>query len=208
MPPGAVAASVARAARSADLVLVEGKRGLFDGADARGTHSSAQLAKALGAPCVLVVSAAKVTRTISALVLGCRTLDPQLQIAGVVLNRVATGRQEGVIRRALADDVGIPVLGAIPRLEDALLPTRHLGLVCAAEHPAREAAIDALADAVGRHVDLDAVSVAAATASPPSVAASLTVLTSTLCKTAPAAYVNRLTCRSLSSSKTNLPEPA
>jgi len=171
MPPAVIGATLQRAARAADVAIVEGKRGLFDGADARGTHSSAQLAKAIGAPVVLVVNAAKVTRSVSALVLGCRALDPTLFIAGVILNRIGTGRQERLIRRALAADAGVPVLGAIPRLEGDLLPSRHLGLVCAAEHPDREPALDAVADAVSSHVDLDAVLGAAAGAPPMPVAA-------------------------------------
>ncbi len=161
MPRATVAASIRRAAAGADLALLEGKRGLFDGVDARGSHSTAELAKLVGAPVVLVVNAAKVTRTVSALVLGCRALDPELRIAGVILNRVGTTRQEALIRRALAADAGVPVLGAIPPLEGSPLPSRHLGLVCAAEHPEREAALEALAAAVARHVDLDGVCAAA-----------------------------------------------
>jgi cobyrinic acid a,c-diamide synthase len=157
MSPDAIAGSIHRATRRADLVLVEGNRGLFDGADAKGSHSTAQLAKLIGAPVLLVVNAAKVTRTVSALVLGCKTLDPKLELAGVVLNRVGTARQESVIRRSLAADVGVPVLGAIPRLEGQPLPSRHLGLVCAAEHPEREAVLEALAETVRQHVDLEAV---------------------------------------------------
>jgi len=154
MPQAALAGALRRAARTADLAVVEGKRGLFDGVDARGSHSTAQLAKLCGAPVLLVVNAAKATRTVSALVLGCRALDPDVAIAGVVLNRVGTRRQEELVRRAVADDAGVPVVGAIPRLEGALLPSRHLGLVCAAEHPEREAAIEALAEAIRRHVDV------------------------------------------------------
>lgn len=161
MSPAAIAGSMQRAARSADLALVEGKRGLFDGADAQGTHSTARLAKLVGAPVVLVVNAAKVTRTVSALVLGCRALDPELPLAGVILNRVGNGRHLDVIRRALAADAGVPVMGAIPRLDGQPLPDRHLGLLCAAEHPEREATLEALADAVAGHVDLDAVCAAA-----------------------------------------------
>jgi cobyrinic acid a,c-diamide synthase len=157
MPPATIARSMQRAAAAADVVLVEGKRGLFDGADAQGTHSSAELAKLVGAPVVLVVNAAKVTRTVAALVLGCRVLDPDVAIAGVVLNRVGTARQEAMIRRALAANAGVPVLGAIPALERGLLPSRHLGLVCAEEHPDREAALDAVAEVVARHVDVEAV---------------------------------------------------
>ncbi len=161
MSPASIAGSMQRAARSADLALVEGKRGLFDGADAQGTHSTARVAKLIGAPVVLVVNAAKLTRTASALVLGCRALDPELPLAGVILNRVAGSRHLEVIRAALAADTGVPVLGAIPRLDGQLLPNRHLGLLCAAEHPQREATVEALADAVAGHVDLDAVCAAA-----------------------------------------------
>jgi cobyrinic acid a,c-diamide synthase len=165
MSPATIVGSLQRAASGADLALVEGNRGLFDGADARGSHSTAQLAKLIGAPVVLVVNAAKVTRTVAALVLGCKALDPELTLAGVVLNRVGTGRQEDVIRRALAADTGVPVLGAIPRIEGQPLPSRHLGLVCAAEDPEREAALESLAEAVARYVDLDAVSTVASLAS-------------------------------------------
>lgn len=164
MSPAAIAGSLSRVARSADLALVEGNRGLFDGFDARGSHSTAQLAKLIGAPVLLVVSAAKVTRTVAALVLGCRALDPDLPLAGVILNRVATSRQEKVIRQAIADDVGVPVVGSIPRLDAEHLPSRHLGLVCAAEHPEREAALEGLAKAVSEHVDLEAIRAVAATA--------------------------------------------
>jgi cobyrinic acid a,c-diamide synthase len=157
MPAAALGGAVRRAARVADLAIVEGKRGLFDGVDARGSHSTAQLAKLLRAPVVLVVNAAKATRTVSALVLGCKALDPELRLEGVVLNRVGTARQEALVRRAVADDTGVPVLGALPRLDGAILPARHLGLVCAAEHPEREAALDALADAIRRHVDVERV---------------------------------------------------
>lgn len=157
MSPAAIAGSMQRAARGAELALVEGKRGLFDGADARGTHSTAQIAKLVAAPVLLVVNAAKMTRTVSALVLGCRALDPDLALAGVILNRVGTDRQEAVIRSALVADVGVPVMGAIPRLDGQPLPSRHLGLLCAGEHPEREAVLESLADAVASHVDLEAV---------------------------------------------------
>lgn len=166
MSPATVASSVQRAALSADLALVEGKRGLFDGADVKGSHSTAELAKLIGAPIVLVVKATKVTRTIAAFVLGCKALDPELPLAGVILNRVGTGRQESLIRRVLAVETGVPVLGALPPLEGQPLPTRHLGLVCAVEHPQREAALEALGDAVDRHVDVESICAVAARARP------------------------------------------
>jgi cobyrinic acid a,c-diamide synthase len=164
MSPQAIAGSLQRAATSADLALIEGNRGLFDGVDARGSHSTAQLARLIGAPVILVVNAAKVTRTIAAHVLGCQAFDPDLPLAGVVLNRVATSRQERVIREALAAETGVPILGAIPRLEAQLLPSRHLGLLCPGEHPGRDEVLEALADGVARYVDVEAVLAVAARA--------------------------------------------
>jgi cobyrinic acid a,c-diamide synthase len=156
MSPQAIGTGLARGLPS-DLVLIEGNRGLFDGLDAVGSHSTAELARLLEAPVVLVVNVTKMTRTAAALVLGCSTLDPLLNIAGVLLNRVGTARQERVIRDAIARAGGPPVLGALPRLDGELLPGRHLGLVTAAEHPRREAAIERAAQAVETHTDLDAL---------------------------------------------------
>lgn len=154
--PEALGAILARGS-SAGLALIEGNRGLFDGLDAAGTHSTAELAKRLGAPVVLVVDVTKTTRTVAAMVLGCRALDPDVPLAGVVLNRVATARQERVIREALARAGGPPVLGAVPRVGDDPLPGRHLGLVTAAEHPATQEAIAAAARLAQAHIDLEAL---------------------------------------------------
>ncbi len=150
--------SAAWSLRGADVAIIEGNRGLFDGFDSRGTHSTAELAKLLKAPVLLVVDATKKTRTVAALVLGCQTLDGDLNIGGVVLNRVGTARQEALIRRAVEESTGVPVLGAVPRLggEDPL-PGRHLGLVTVAEHPKREQAITTAARAVADSVDLERV---------------------------------------------------
>jgi cobyrinic acid a,c-diamide synthase len=151
---------------SADLLMLEGNRGLFDGLDSEGSHSTAELAKLIGAPVLLVLDVTKMTRTAAALVVGCKALDPQVPLAGVVLNRVGTARQEGVLREAIAAAGGPPVLGAIPRLEEEWLPGRHLGLVTAVEHPRREEALQAVASAVDRHVDLEAVLDVARSATP------------------------------------------
>jgi cobyrinic acid a,c-diamide synthase len=111
------------------LNLIEGNRGLFDGVDPAGTHSTAELAKALQAPVVLVVNVTKMTRTTAALVLGCQTLDPDLRLAGVIINRVHGGRHESLVRASIEAATGLPVLGAIPVLANGILPSRHLGLV-------------------------------------------------------------------------------
>lgn len=156
-----------RPAAGCDVAVVEGNRGLFDGLDAQGTHSTAVLAETIGAPVVLVVDVTKVTRTVSALVLGCRALAPQLSLAGVILNRVATARQENLVREAVERDTGVPVLGAVPRLRGGdPLPSRHLGLLTAVEHPHAGEAMDRAAAAVGQAVDVDRLLAVAAAARP------------------------------------------
>lgn len=149
--------SLAGGGRDASVAVVEGNRGLFDGLDASGSHSTAQLAKLIGAPVILIVDVTKSTRTVAAQVLGCRLLDRELNLAGVILNRVGTRRQEAVIREAIDADAGLPVLGAIPRLTDQHLPSRHLGLVTALEHPETAAALERLAEVVEQYIDVDAL---------------------------------------------------
>jgi len=133
--PDMVAASFAEAAEGSDLALIEGNRGLLDGRDAAGTHSTASLARLLKAPVVVVVNCTKVTRTVAALVKGCQVLEPELKLAGVILNRVAGKRHRRVITEAIEQACGLPVLGAIPKLDDGstLIPGRHLGLVTPSE---------------------------------------------------------------------------
>ena len=161
-------ASFARHAAPDGLNVIEGNRGLFDGADARGTHSTAELAKILGAPVVLVLNATKVTRTAAAFVLGCQYLDPKLRLAGVILNRVGTRRQESVLREAIESASGVPVLGVIPKAGDAaLLPGRHLGLVTPAEHPRIAEVQRNVLELVRDNVDLDRLLEVARQAPPP-----------------------------------------
>lgn len=134
--------------------LVEGNRGLHDGEDARGTHSSAALAKLLGLPVVLILPVTKVTRTAAAVALGMKLLDADLKIAGVLLNRVGTARQEAIVRSAIEAETGLSVLGAIPQVDCSLLPSRHMGLVTPQEHADQVSAIRAAANLVRNSVDL------------------------------------------------------
>ncbi len=156
MSDGAMASALAKASGDADLLLVEGNRGLFDGVDIEGSHSTAMLARRLAAPVVLVLDCTKMTRTAAALVLGCRAMDPEVDLAGVILNRVGCGRHETIVREAVAGIAGTPVLGAIRRIKGKdPLPGRHLGLVTAVEHPDPEQAVQRAAEAVAAGVDLD-----------------------------------------------------
>jgi len=156
MSDEAIASALAKASRDADLLLVEGNRGLFDGVDIEGSHSTAMLARRLAAPVVLVLDCTKMTRTAAALVLGCRAMDPEMDLAGVILNRVGCGRHETIVREAVAGIAGTPVLGAIRRITgDDPLPGRHLGLVTAVEHPHPEETVQRAAKAVAAGVDLD-----------------------------------------------------
>jgi len=143
MGPGTTAASFARAAIAGGINVVEGNRGLFDGFDTAGTHSTAELARLLGAPVILVLNATKMTRTAAALVVGCQKFDPALNLAGVVLNRVNGKRHENILRASIEQNCGVQVVGAAPKVEVAdLVPERHLGLVTLEEH-ASSAALEA-----------------------------------------------------------------
>jgi cobyrinic acid a,c-diamide synthase len=149
------------------LNLVEGNRGLFDGVDARGTHSTAELAKLLNAPVLLVINASKVTRTVAALALGCQTLDPQVRIGGVILDRVAGPRHAAVLRESVESICHLPVLGLLPRVqENVLLPGRHLGLVTPQEHGSLDQLCSNVLSLVEGRVDFDRV-VALARSAPP-----------------------------------------
>jgi len=158
-PPEAVRARFVSASQGGDFSLIEGNRGVFDGKDAAGTHSTAELAKLLNAPVLLVVSAAKVTRTVGALVAGIRAFDPDLAIAGVVLNRVAGRRHERILRDTIGSSCGLPVLGVLPKLgpDAGLIPGRHLGLVTPAESGMDEGLRTRLAALAVKHLDLDRI---------------------------------------------------
>jgi cobyrinic acid a,c-diamide synthase len=154
MGAAAVSASFRANALSRGINLIEGNRGLHDGEDAQGTHSSAELAKLLASPVLLVLPAHKITRTAAAVALGMKLLDPALDLVGIILNRVATARQESVMRTSIESATGLPVLGAIPKTDENLLPGRHMGLITPQEHTTAERAVHAAADLIGRSVDL------------------------------------------------------
>ncbi|MBJ3763509.1 cobyrinate a,c-diamide synthase [Maribius pontilimi] len=138
------------------LLVVEGAMGLFDGAPPTGRGATADLARILGLPVVLVVDAGRMAQSVAPLVAGFAQHDPSVRIAGVILNRVGSDRHERMLRAALSAK-GLPVLGALPRDTGLSLPSRHLGLVQAGEHAELDAFLDHAADQVERHVDLAAL---------------------------------------------------
>lgn len=150
-----VKTTFARAAAGADLAIVEGVMGLFDGYEARTeSGSSAEVAKLLRAPVVLVLDVRKMARSAGALALGCRDFDPELNVAGVICNNVGSERHAQWVTEAV-ESVGLPVLGCIPRSKGLEIPERHLGLHTAIERPAQvQEFLDCAAELVGRNVDL------------------------------------------------------
>jgi cobyrinic acid a,c-diamide synthase len=142
----------------ADVAVIEGVMGLFDGASGRGDFAStAHVARLLGAPIVLVVDAAGFSSSAAALLHGFATFDPGTRLGGVIFNQVGSAYHEQLLRDA-AGATGVPVLGAIRRLDQLTVPSRHLGLIPAAELGGdAAAAVDALAAIVASGVDLEAV---------------------------------------------------
>ncbi|CDM11238.1 putative COBYRINIC ACID A,C-DIAMIDE SYNTHASE COBB [Mycobacterium tuberculosis 49-02] len=146
----------------ADIAVIEGVLGLFDGrigpaGGAPAAGSTAHVAALLGAPVILVVDARGQSHSVAALLHGFSTFDTATRIAGVILNRVGSARHEQVLRQA-CDQAGVAVLGAIPRTAELELPTRYLGLVTAVEYGRRaRLAVQAMTAVVARHVDLAAV---------------------------------------------------
>lgn len=161
--PAGVLRTFFRGAGGADVCVVEGNRGVLDGYEG---HSTAALARLLGAPLVLVLDVTKVTRTAAALVAGLRVLEPGLRLAGVVLNRVAGPRHVAGVRAAVEGEAGVPVLGAIPKLDGPCLPDRHLGLVPPEEHGRMEEAIERLAETARERLDLSRLLAVAGEAGP------------------------------------------
>lgn len=149
-----------------DIAVVEGNRGLYDGMDIVGSYSTAEVSKIISSPVILVVDCTKVTRTVSAIVLGCIKLDEDVKIRGVILNQVSNKRHESIIRQSIEKYCGIPVLGAIPRFTEKELPERHMGLVPIYEHEKKETAINFLIDMSKKYLDLQSVLDIAYTSTP------------------------------------------
>jgi cobyrinic acid a,c-diamide synthase len=158
MPPMLIDALVAEAARDADIFIVEGAMGLFDGVPgiAGRSGAAADIAARLRLPVLLVLDVAAQSQSAAAVVRGFATHDPDVRIGGVVLNRVGSARHRQMIIEAIAK-LGVPVFGAIPRDATIGLPERHLGLIQAGEHGELQEKLDRLGDMAETHLDLDAI---------------------------------------------------
>lgn len=155
--------AIAAQAAGTDICIAEGSMGLYDGVATRGQSgfgSSAETARRMGWPVVLVLDVGGQAQSAAATALGFREYMPDLPFAGVILNRVASPRHERLTRLGM-ERAGLPVLGVLPRRGDLTLPERHLGLIQAVEHPDLDAAIAGYAEFLRAHVDLDAIRAAA-----------------------------------------------
>jgi cobyrinic acid a,c-diamide synthase len=152
LEPDANRACFARAATGADAAVIEGVMGLFDGSEGGSDRgSTAEMAKLLGLPVVLVIDAGAMARSAAALIHGFASFDPELRLAGVILNNVGGEAHAAMIREAVGDD--IPIVGAIPRTPDLTAPERHLGLHL--PHEAHEDHAAQLATLIEAHLDID-----------------------------------------------------
>jgi cobyrinic acid a,c-diamide synthase len=166
MPHAEILDTFETRSRGADLAIIEGNKGLYDGLDLDGSNSNAALATLLLAPVVLVIDARGMTRGIAPLILGYQAFDRNVRIAGVILNRLGGSRHESKLRAVIEHYTDVPVLGAVH--EDARLEIveRHLGLMPSNENREAQARIAAIAERVAGQVDLDRLLAVAASAAP------------------------------------------
>ncbi len=154
----------------ADCAVIEGNRGLYDGMDAEGTYSTAELSKIIRAPVLLILDCTKSTRTVGAMVLGMQKFDRKVDIQGVVLNHIAGRRHEKIVTEVIEKYCGLSILGSIPKLKQDVLSERHMGLIPFQEHPEVEKAIFSASEIASKYLDLDGIWQIAVKAAPlPSV---------------------------------------
>jgi cobyrinic acid a,c-diamide synthase len=155
-----------RCCSGADLALIEGAMGLYDGLDLHGSDSTAAVAQAVGAAVLLVVDCTRMTRSAAALVKGFNEFDADTGIAAVILNQVARPRHEDMLRRSIEEYTGIPVIGAVPRQKNLHIADRHLGLVPAGEMERTQEILAGVGRVVDATVDLQALLAIARTTAP------------------------------------------
>jgi len=147
--------TVAQYSQDADVILIEGNKGLYDGLDVAGSNSNAALAQLLKVPVVLVLNTPGMTRGIAPLILGYQAFEQQIQIAGVILNQVGGDRHESKLRAVIEYYTNVPVLGAIHQDSRLAIPERHLGLMPSNEDKAAQSKITMIAQLISEQVNLD-----------------------------------------------------
>lgn len=158
MPTGVLQEIFDRGSRSADLSIIEGVMGLYDGKDATSDRAStAEVSRLLDAPVILVLDVSKMANSAAAVVLGFQQLDPRVPIAGVIANRVGSVGHYQLVKTAIEKATGIPVLGYLLTTPEVVLPSRHLGLIPAIERGELTPLFDRLAHQLADTVDLDAL---------------------------------------------------
>ncbi|MEK7711688.1 MAG: cobyrinate a,c-diamide synthase, partial [Pseudomonadota bacterium] len=152
-----------------DIAIIEGNKGLYDGLDLDGSNSNAALAKLLAAPVILVIDARGMTRGVAPLILGYQAFDPDIRIAGVILNQLGGARHERKLRAVIEHYTDVPVIGAVHHDDRLAIIERHLGLMPSNEASGAHTKIDVIASAIASQVDLDRLLAIAASAPPLSV---------------------------------------
>ena len=172
LPREKLAEQFTRGCQGVDIAVIEGAMGLYDGLDLEGSDSTAAVARAVQSPIILVVDTTRMTRSAAALVKGFQNFEPDTEIAGVILNKVARPRHENILRQSIENYTGIPVIGAIPKQKKPFIAERHLGLVTVEEGEQVHELLDQLGQQTENYVDLAAVLKIAANACPLPAAAS------------------------------------
>ena len=163
-----IRATVGYYAQGSDIALIEGNKGLYDGLDLDGSNSNAALAKLLAAPVVLVLDARGMTRGIAPLILGYQAFDPDIRIAGVILNQLGGNRHEAKLRAVIEHYTDVRVLGAVARNSDMEILERHLGLIPSNEQDDANTQIETIGRSIAAQVDLDGlVAIAGSSRLPP-----------------------------------------
>ena len=157
----------------ADIALIEGNKGLYDGLDLHGSNSNAALAKLLATPVILVIDARGMTRGVAPLILGYQAFDRDIRIAGVILNQLGGARHERKLRAVIEHYTDVPVIGAVHHDDRLAIIERHLGLMPSNEASGARTKIDVIASAIASQVDLDRLLAIAASALPLNTSASL-----------------------------------
>jgi cobyrinic acid a,c-diamide synthase len=155
MPKTALEDLFARKSAQADMAVIEGNRGIFDGKDTSGSYSTAELAKLLQCPVILIINCTKMTRTVAAMIQGCLSFEPAMNLAGVILNRTAGQRHRTILRQCIEQYTNVPVVGILPKITPDPIPERHMGLVSDQECAEAESTLNKLADIARECLDID-----------------------------------------------------